>query len=173
MAPRLIGKPLAKPDAEPLAFGLRPEMTVGQRGRDALGAPTTYRILIVDDDEDARILLMRALAKSALNVEILTAGDGRQALELLAHAQPHALITDIMMPRMDGFHLCAAVRKDPAMAGIPVIVLTALENERDRQRGLAAGADSYFTKPFNWRALTDRLAELLESTYGAEARSRA
>jgi len=142
---------------------------VSQRARRAPGVSTTYRILIVDDDEDARILLIRALDKSALTVEILTADDGVRALELLTHARPHALITDVMMPRMDGFRLCAAVRADPATAGIPVIVLTALESERDRQRGLTAGADAYFTKPFNWRVLTDRLTELLETAYGARA----
>jgi two-component system cell cycle response regulator len=126
---------------------------------------TTYRILIVDDDEDARILLMRALGKSSLTFEVAAAADGLQALELVARAQPHAVITDIMMPRMNGFDLCVALRTDPATAHIPVIMVTALEDERDRQRGLDAGADEYLTKPFSWGTLSERLAELLTAAY--------
>jgi CheY-like chemotaxis protein len=124
-----------------------------------------YRILVVDDDEDARVLLMRALAKSALALEVATAADGRQALEAVARRRPDAIITDIMMPRMDGFDLCIALRADPATEDIPVIMVTALEGERDRQRGLAVGADTYLTKPFSWNALTARLAELLAAAH--------
>ena len=129
-------------------------------------ATTIYRVLIVDDDEDARILLVRALGKSALALEVASAADGLQALGQVAGARPHAVITDIMMPRMNGFDLCAALRSDPATAGIPVIMVTALEDERDRQRGFAVGADEYLTKPFNWGILADRLAELLDNAYG-------
>lgn len=131
-----------------------------------MNATTIYRVLIVDDDEDARILLMRALGKSDLVFEVAAAADGLQALELVAGARPHAVITDIMMPRMNGFDLCAALRADPATAAIPVIMVTALEDERDRQRGFAVGADEYLTKPFNWGILTERLAELLGTAYG-------
>jgi CheY-like chemotaxis protein len=120
-----------------------------------------YRILVVDDDEDARVLLMRALAKSALALEVAAAADGRQALEAVARRRPDAIITDIMMPRMNGFDLCIALRADPATKDIPVIMVTALEGERDCQRGLAVGADAYLTKPFSWSALAERLVELL------------
>ena len=120
-----------------------------------------HRILVVDDDEDARVLLMRALAKSPLAFEVVTAADGRQALEEVARQRPDAIITDVMMPRVNGFDLCIALRADPATRDIPLIIVTALEGERDRQRGLAAGADAYLTKPFNGNDLTDRLAELL------------
>jgi CheY-like chemotaxis protein len=130
------------------------------------GATTTYRILIVDDDEDARILLVRALSKSSLTLEVSTAADGLQALELVAHSRPHLVITDVMMPRMNGFDLCTAVRKDPATATIPVIMLTALEDDRDRQRGLAVGADEYLTKPFTWGALNGVVSDLLAAVYG-------
>ncbi len=129
-------------------------------------ATTIYRVLIVDDDEDARVLLMRALGKSALALEVAAAADGVQALEQVAGSRPHAVITDIMMPRMNGFDLCAALRADPATAAIPVIMVTALEDERDRQRGFAVGADEYLTKPFNWGILAERLAELLDTAYG-------
>ena len=85
-----------------------------------------YRVLIVDDDEDARVLLKRALGKSALALEVAAADDGLQALEAVARTRPHAVITDVMMPRMNGFDLCAALRTDPATADIPVIMVTAL-----------------------------------------------
>jgi CheY-like chemotaxis protein len=129
---------------------------------------TTYRILIVDDDEDARILLRRALGKSALMLEVAAANDGLQALEAVARSRPHAVITDIMMPRMNGFDLCAALHADPTTADIPVIMITALQDENDRQRGLAAGASEYLTKPFNWGTLSERLAAILAATYGSK-----
>lgn len=128
---------------------------------------SAFRILIVDDDEDARILLRRALGKSALTLEVAAANDGLQALAAVAHSRPHAVITDIMMPRMNGFDLCAALRTDPATADMPVIMVTALESERDRQRGLAVGANDYLTKPFSWGVLSARLTELLAEAYGA------
>jgi len=120
-----------------------------------------YQVLIVDDDEDARVLLMRALSKSTLGLEVTTAADGHQALEAIARRRPDAVITDIMMPRMNGFDLCAALRANPVTADIPVIIVTALEEESDRRRGHAVGADEYLTKPFSWTTLTERLTELL------------
>jgi DNA-binding response OmpR family regulator len=135
-----------------------------------VGATIVYRILIVDDDEDARVLLIRALTKSGLAVEIVAAADGVTALAAVAEARPHAVITDIMMPRMNGFDLCAALRADPTTAHVPVIMVTALENERDRERGVAVGANEYLTKPFNWWTLSQRLTELLDAAYGSIAK---
>ena len=137
-----------------------------------MSASNVYRVLIVDDDEDARVLLVRALGKSTLILEVETAGDGLQAIERVARARPHAVITDVMMPRMNGFDLCATLRADPVTAGIPLIMVTALEDDRDRQRGLALGADEYLTKPFNWNVLAERLRDLLEAAYGRAAALR-
>lgn len=119
------------------------------------------RVLIVDDDEDARMLLSRALARGGLTVDVETAVDGRDALDRIAAMAPHAVITDLMMPHMDGFELCAALRAAPSTAAIPVLIVTALEGEADRARGLAAGADEYLTKPISADDLTSRLAALL------------
>jgi DNA-binding response OmpR family regulator len=126
------------------------------------------RVLIVDDDEDARVLLVRALDKGGLALDVSSAVDGRDALEQIALATPHAVITDVMMPRINGLALCAALRAASATARVPVIMVTALEDENDRAAGLAAGADAYLTKPFSWSELTDRLAALLRERYGAE-----
>ncbi|MGH7786385.1 MAG: response regulator [Candidatus Binatia bacterium] len=126
----------------------------------------SYRVLIVDDDEDARVLLARALARSALPLEVATADDGRQALDQVAALPPHLVITDVMMPRLNGFELCIALRANPTTASIPVIMVTALEDDRDRQHGFAVGADDYLTKPFDWGVLTERVAELIARCYG-------
>jgi DNA-binding response OmpR family regulator len=127
----------------------------------------TLRVLIVDDDEDARVLLVRALDKGGLALDVTSAVDGRDALEQIARTTPHAVITDVMMPRLNGLALCAALRAAAATALVPVIIVTALEDEGDRAAGLAAGADAYLTKPFSWSELTDRLATLLRERYGA------
>jgi two-component system alkaline phosphatase synthesis response regulator PhoP len=129
-------------------------------------AAQVFRVLIVDDDEDARVLLVRALGKIDLVLDVDTASDGLQALERIGMCRPDIVITDIMMPRMNGFDLCAALRADPVTAAIPVIMVTALEDDRDRQRGLAIGANEYLTKPFSWGVLAERLTELLGGVCG-------
>ena len=120
------------------------------------------RVLVVDDDEDARMLLARALARGGLAVEVDAAIDGRDALERIARRIPEAVITDIMMPRMNGFELCRALRAAPPTAAIPVLIVSALEDEADRTRGLAAGADDYLVKPISADDLASRLAALLD-----------
>ncbi len=124
-------------------------------------APPVYRALIVDDDEDARALLRRALSKGALAFEITAACDGAEALALVATVHPDVVITDVMMPKLDGFTLCARLRADPATASLPIVIVTALEEDENRARGLGAGADAYFTKPFNWQELAACLKSLL------------
>lgn len=95
------------------------------------------------------MLLARALARSGLPVEVVAAVDGHDALERIASRVPQAVITDIMMPRMNGFELCRALRAAPSTAAIPVLIVSALEDEADRARGLAAGADDYLIKPIS------------------------
>lgn len=119
-------------------------------------------VLVVDDDEDARMLLARALARSGLPVEVVAAVDGHDALERIASRVPQAVITDIMMPRMNGFELCRALRAAPSTAAIPVLIVSALEDEADRARGLAAGADDYLIKPISADDLASRLAALID-----------
>jgi CheY-like chemotaxis protein len=122
---------------------------------------SVIRVLVVDDDEDARVLLVRALRRTGLDLEIATAVDGRDALDQISIAPPDVVITDVSMPRVDGLALCAALRAVRQTATIPLIIVSALADETHRQRGLAAGADAYLTKPCDGTTLATWLRQLL------------
>jgi DNA-binding response OmpR family regulator len=112
--------------------------------------PTMSRartILIADDDAALRELLRTAL--EAAGYRVVEAADGVEALKLAAHERPDLLILDISMPRLDGWAVLRQLESQPATAGLPVIVLTAVAtDERDILRGLEEGAVQYLTKPF-------------------------
>ncbi|HTM22642.1 MAG TPA: response regulator [Kofleriaceae bacterium] len=112
-------------------------------------------ILTVDDSRTIRDMLMSTLA--AAGYEVVQAEDGVEALERLRETRPAAILTDINMPRMDGFELIAEVRRDSANRSIPILVLTT-ESEPDRkERAKAAGATGWIVKPFNPEKLLDAL----------------
>jgi two-component system chemotaxis sensor kinase CheA len=118
------------------------------------------RILVVDDS-----ITTRSLEKSILEAhgyQVRVAVDGIQALEQL-HAEPADLvITDIMMPRMDGLELLRHIKQDSRIAHIPVIVVTSLEKREDQERGLSLGADAYIVKrKFDQRELLDTVRQIL------------
>ena len=136
--------------------------------------PAAYRVLIVDDDEDMRILLNRALCKTPLPLEVEVAVDGQEALDFVSRQWlPHLVVTDIMMPRIDGFELCALLRANPLTATIPIVMLTALEDEEHKAHSLRVGANDYLTKSSGYRDLTGRLLQLLEQRYGRSQGNRA
>ena len=118
------------------------------------GAPPRARILVADDNADMRSYLARLLDPFW---EVETAGDGVEALERITAAPPELLITDVMMPRLDGFGLLQRLRADPATQGLPVIVLSAQAGEEARIAGLNRGADDYMVKPFSSRELVARV----------------
>lgn len=103
-----------------------------------------YTILIADDEAEIRNLLRLYLENE--NYSILEAEDGQQALELLRTKQADLCILDIMMPRMDGFHVLQEIRKE---SNIPVIILSARDADSEKILGLNLGADDYLAKPFN------------------------
>src|SRR4051812_15065056 len=110
-------------------------------------------ILVVDDDEDLRDLLRQYLEKHGFRVS--TAGNGRQMREALAGRGIDMIVLDLMMPGEDGLSLCRdlrAARADP----VPILMLTAKNEEADRILGLEMGADDYLTKPFATRELLAR-----------------
>ena len=92
----------------------------------------------------------------------LTARDGEEALNLARSEMPDLMLLDIMMPKKQGFEVCRELKSDAATRGIYIIMLTAMGQERDMERGYECGADEYMTKPFSPRALRKRLHELLD-----------
>lgn len=118
-------------------------------------------VLVVDDDPTIQQLVKVNLELDGH--EVVTAGDGRDAIEQIREARPDIVVCDVMMPEIDGVEVCRTIKADAALNGTPVILLTARAQERDRVRGEEAGADAYVTKPFDPLALSDLIAELLES----------
>jgi DNA-binding response OmpR family regulator len=122
------------------------------------------KILIVDDEAHIRMLIEQTLEElEDEGVEILTAGDGLEALEVIRSQRPELVFLDVMMPKMNGFDVCQAVKSDPATSRARVILLTAKGQEFDRQRGEQVGADLYMTKPFDPDELLEVAREALES----------
>jgi signal transduction histidine kinase/CheY-like chemotaxis protein/PAS domain-containing protein len=123
------------------------------------GFPGGMRILLADDNAD-----MRAYVRSLLEplCEVQTVPDGRTALETIRAARPDLVLADVMMPILDGFGLLRAVRADPLLCDIPVIMLSARAGEGSRVEGLDAGADDYLVKPFAARELIARVGAHLQ-----------
>lgn len=117
------------------------------------------RILVVDDMLPNVKLLEAKLTKEYY--EVITAHNGREALEKARAESPDIILLDVMMPEMDGFETCRQLRADPTIAHIPVVMVTALSEKKDRVHGLEAGADDFLTKPINDVALMARVKSLI------------
>jgi two-component system, OmpR family, response regulator MtrA len=122
------------------------------------------RIVVADDDADIRDLVGFKLRQAGHDVE--TVEDGAAAVAAAQAVRPDLVILDVMMPGMGGLDATRALRLDPALARVPVILLTARAQESDIEQGFGAGADDYVVKPFSPRELASRVAAVL-------ARSRA
>ena len=120
--------------------------------------PSAERIIVVDDNEDVRTYLTRLLGE---RWQVQALGDGMQALEVAAQWAPDLIVTDVMMPQLDGFGLLAALRKAPATRSTPVMLVSARAGEEARIDALRAGADDYVVKPFSARELVARVESLL------------
>ncbi len=120
-----------------------------------------HSILIVEDEHTLRRLLEYRLGKQ---YNVRTAANGEEALELIAQELPKLIISDIMMPKMDGFALQAALQEDNSTRAIPFIFLTAKADEASRLKGRRTGVDDYITKPFDIDQLMSRVDRLLERT---------
>jgi len=119
----------------------------------------TARILVVDDvPANVKLLEVRLLAEY---FEVLTATNGRDAIETCENGKVDVVLLDVMMPDMDGFEVCRRLKSDPATAHIPVVMITALDQVSDRVRGLEAGADDFLTKPVNDLQLMTRVKSLV------------
>ena len=120
------------------------------------------KILVVDDEPDALEVIGFKLKEAGYI--LLTAADGHRAVELVREEQPALVVLDLMLPKIDGLEVCKILRRDPATAGIPIIMLTARAAEMDRIVGLELGADDYVTKPFSPRELVLRIKKVLART---------
>ena len=120
----------------------------------------TPKKLLVADDEPNIVISLEYLMKRE-GYDVLVATDGNQALETIRREQPALVLLDVMMPGKTGFEVCQAVRADPALDGVRILMLTAKGRETDVSKGLALGANAYMTKPFSTRELVQKVAEML------------
>jgi DNA-binding response OmpR family regulator len=123
------------------------------------------KILVVEDDPDIANLIRHYLEKSGHTVQNLTTGAG--VLTRLRADPADLVILDLMLPEIDGLAICQAMRNDPAMARIPVIMVTARGDEADRVAGFELGTDDYVTKPFSPKELSARVTALLRRSTGS------
>src|SRR5690554_6454863 len=118
-------------------------------GEMPVGGVKRHLVLVAEDSrteaEGLRLLLERE------GYEVVWAADGRQALELAREQRPAVIISDIVMPELDGYGLCRAVKDDPGLADVPVMLVTTLSEPSDVIRGLEAGADHFIRKPYRSR----------------------
>lgn len=117
-------------------------------------------ILVVDDHEANIILVETVLASQGY--EIISASDGKQALELVAAQPPDLILLDIIMPGMNGFDVCARLKEDERTRLIPIVMVTSLNDPQDRIRGIEVGADDFLSKPFHLAELSARVRSLLK-----------
>jgi two-component system, OmpR family, alkaline phosphatase synthesis response regulator PhoP len=122
----------------------------------------TKTILIADDEAHIRILMEQTLEElEDAGVELLIASNGAEALEVIQAQKPNLVFLDVMMPKMNGFEVCQAVKQDVNIQDVYIIMLTAKGQEFDQQKGKEVGADLYMTKPFDPDEIVERASVVL------------
>jgi len=116
-------------------------------------------VLVVDDEPNIVLSLEFLMTQAGYDVQV--ARDGEQALQAINDSKPDLVLLDIMMPDPDGISVCESIRSDPDLRDMPVIMLTAKGRNLEREKGLAAGASDFITKPFSNREVIERVAALL------------
>jgi DNA-binding response OmpR family regulator len=124
-------------------------------------------ILVVDDEPGIRLYLKRLLSNNGFTVR--TAADGDDAVASLDAEPPDLVILDVMVGGRDGYEICEMIKKNPARAGIKVVMLSAKSRSIEIEKGMALGADAYLTKPFSMDELRDTVHGLLNGVAVAEA----
>lgn len=117
------------------------------------------RVLLVEDNELNRDMLIRRLTRAGL--EVISAANGKQALEVMASEQPAVVLMDMNLPVMDGWTACRLAREDERIKHIPIIALTAHAMKADRVNALDAGCDDYATKPVDFPGLLAKIEKLV------------
>jgi signal transduction histidine kinase len=133
------------------------------------GLPSSARILVADDNADVRDYLARLL-RPHWTVE--TVADGLDAVDAVRRERPDLVLSDVMMPRLDGFELVRTLRREPTTAAIPIMLLSARAGEESIAEGLRSGADDYLVKPFSSSTLVVRVEALLAAARAREAARR-
>jgi DNA-binding response OmpR family regulator len=118
------------------------------------------RVLIVEDEPNIVLSLEFLLERAGY--ETVTAADGEAALELVRRRRPDVILLDVMLPRRNGYEVCRAVKADPELAAIPVIMVSAKGQEVEILKGLELGAASYVTKPFGNAEILEAIRAVLE-----------
>lgn len=131
---------------------------------------SSSRVLIADDIPQNRELLEACLADEGY--EILMAGNGSEAMEMVESRQPDLILLDIMMPRMSGYEVCAQLKQSAETRQIPVLMVTALNEPGDIEKAVNAGCDDFLTKPVNRLELRTRVRSLLRVRHLASERDR-
>lgn len=120
------------------------------------------KILIVDDEPHIRLLLEQTLEDlEDQGVQLLTATNGQEALDVIQAERPQLIFLDVMMPQMNGFDVCETIKHKLAIPDIYIIMLTAKGQEFDRQKGIDVGADLYMTKPFDPDEVLEKSIQVL------------
>ena len=123
----------------------------------------SQKILIVDDEDHLRMLIEQTLEElEDEGVELITATNGEEALNLIIDEKPNLIFLDVMMPKMNGIEVCRKVKQELKISDVFIIILTAKGQELDKQKGKDVEADVYMTKPFDPDELLEKAREVLK-----------
>jgi DNA-binding response OmpR family regulator len=137
-------------------------------GSKSPGRARSYKALVVDDNAAIRDIVRITLERSRLGLSVVTADNGKRALEMVAAERPDIVLLDLQMPEIDGFEVCRRLRSDVRTAFLPVLMLTAQTSEESVAQAFAVGTDDYIVKPYRREDLVLRVRRMLERTYGAD-----
>jgi twitching motility two-component system response regulator PilG len=126
------------------------------------GARDETRVLVIDDSKTIRRTAESLLAKAGY--QVMTAEDGFEALGKIVSFRPNLVFVDIMMPRLDGYHTCALIKRNPMLKSTPVVMLSSKDGLFDRAKGRLVGAELYLSKPFTGEELLDAVRQHLLQT---------
>lgn len=118
-------------------------------------------VLVIEDDPDQRRFLERMLGTSGYRV--VSAADGEAGLAAAASTRPDVVVLDVMMPRLNGYQACRALKQNPATAGVPVVILTTKDQPADEFWATEVGADAFLTKPIEIQTLLDEITRVMGS----------
>ena len=135
------------------------EFVVGEKGKGVIFVEETKKKIVVADDEGDIVNAIRDTLSAGYS--IFSAGNGREAVNLISRVHPDLVIMDVLMPVMDGIEACIHVKSDPKTKNIPVLFLTAVNQVEDTQRCFQAGADAHMLKPFSPARLQAKVEDIL------------